>query len=178
MRITMLVGVLILVGCGSGLRTEQAVDAELKPYLETFIQVAKDHGRDTAGWEYLPMKFDGNLSDNKEGECVWFMGRHVNIDPTYFHGVSEAAREALIFHELGHCLLEQHEHRNEARNVQHEIENDPRHWSEGYQAGCSIMWKSVTSRREWEAFRSEYIEELFAGGGPCVIPDDWGKPKL
>jgi hypothetical protein len=31
--------------------------------------------------------------------------RSVEVDPSYWDGISEFQREALIFHELGHCVL-------------------------------------------------------------------------
>ena len=72
----------------------------------------------------------------------------VVISKTYFMEVEDAQREELMFHELGHCVL------------------DRGHTSTEYPDGCptSIMDPYMINEWCYDKWRSEYLEELFSGG--------------
>lgn len=58
---------------------------------------------------FVPIYFS-KLKGNHVGECRWFKGlklfRNIHLDEDYWEKSDEYEREALIFHELGHCVLD------------------------------------------------------------------------
>lgn len=86
-----------------------------------------------------------NLNDNIAGVCYsWNNGdKEILIDIEYWNSYDELQREILIFHELGHCIL----------NRKHKTDN-----YKGY--ALSIMNPYVIYRDNYELYRNEYIIEL------------------
>jgi hypothetical protein len=95
---------LYLTSCGSG----KVVDIKgFEVYVYSFIEDASDYGKDVP-LDDLIVEF-GNTRRHSElaiGTCT--RGNHtplVLIDEEYWTTASEQERYAIIYHELGHCLL-------------------------------------------------------------------------
>ncbi len=95
-----------LVSCGRGLKAPVADRGEFDTYFQRFEKYSTDFGRATAGDDTLTITFS-KLAEEEAGRCQWnfFSGRHVFIDPLAWKFMDDGTREALILHELGHCLL-------------------------------------------------------------------------
>lgn len=96
---------------------EYKVDSDLKPYLNKFLEEAKLKGK-TFDTTNLIMKF-GKATLETCGECMIANKgkgqRTIIIDTTErlcWKGSVSQNRESLVFHELGHCLLNR-SHRND-----------------------------------------------------------------
>ena len=87
----------------------EPIDAELLPYIESFIFEANERdfnlSIDSLGIE---VKFE-NISDpsvigrcqrNEDGE-----NESIAVDPIYWKLATELEKEYVMFHELGHCVL-------------------------------------------------------------------------
>lgn len=92
-------------------RNEYRVDTEFTPYLQRFLDSAKVHNRifdvQTNG---LIIEF-ADLKENTAGLTHYEDPIRVEIDETYWNDISKKAgaemmKENLIFHELGHGLLD------------------------------------------------------------------------
>jgi hypothetical protein len=109
------------------------------------------HGRNTYGDASMEIVF-GTLNPNVEiGVCEVGIGRKITIDPSSWATLQEYSRQNLIFHELGHCIL----------NLGH----DSTLMSNGIPN--SLMNPSLLPDGIFEFFRSHYMNQLF--GIPDVI---------
>lgn len=110
-RLGTLLGFLLqLVGCGE--HHEVVQDAELKPYLDRFVQSAQEIGGQdlSAQASELSLKLTplstGNKIESIQGQCVNTDGvMKVEINPDVWPNLNENDREKLLYHEFGHCLL-------------------------------------------------------------------------
>lgn len=84
------------------------VAASVEPYVRRFVDEAQKHGK-TVDATNLVVKFDTLLIGEVCGECRLAPGEPptVRLNPRGFCWATagEEAREGLVFHELGHCLL-------------------------------------------------------------------------
>jgi len=84
------------------------VDQRLWPHFEEFEQEASDRGYRL---DLNQLNLMGSLDDIEErgviGTCSYGFRnpRDVTIDFPYWQNVGHLAREELVFHELGHCIL-------------------------------------------------------------------------
>jgi len=103
-----LILVLLLAGCAKDLsdpRTIHGVDATFVPYVNSYLTEKEFYLH--RGLDYdIPIQF-GDLPDNQLGLCTkWTSGyRQIVIDAYYWKFQSEAQKESVIAHELGHCDL-------------------------------------------------------------------------
>ena len=101
--VTILVTVLFLTSCGikqADPRWIKGIDKEFVSYVSVFeAMYKKSIGDISIGFE--------KLESSTVGRCtIWSSGyRQIRIDPDYWHSASEEKRIGLIFHELGHCVL-------------------------------------------------------------------------
>lgn len=124
-------------------RTFSHVDAEFAPYVSDF----ESHYGNPID---IPMGFK-KLDRPTVGVCYrWSSGyREIAVDPDWWEKAEPASRQELLFHELGHCVL----------NRQHSREVDKN------KLPLSIMWPTVFSGYlldNYEINFDRYIEELFA----------------
>jgi hypothetical protein len=143
-------GVLLVASVGCGKAPKLEVEAEFVPFVEKFQAEAAANGRPLQITD-LVVKFGDMQSSSETGAC------EINGDETPTITVSQAAwnrrsdaeREELMFHELGHCALKR------------------QHNSQRMQDGrpASIMNPYALGRYTYEAHREEYIAELFSHGG-------------
>ncbi len=91
------------------------IDKDLEPFLKTFVDESKKRGIDVKP-ENLIMVF-GTTSKEICGQCEVLKSNGqrtitINNDAQCWKIAPNENREALVFHELGHCLLERN-HRDE-----------------------------------------------------------------
>lgn len=99
-----------LVGCGiesKNLMNITPTNSELKPYLDDFIAMAKINGYDTSRFNYIELGMTfGSLEGTTIGLCrTNYSQGQVTIDKDFWNNSFEVDKRALVFHELGHCLL-------------------------------------------------------------------------
>lgn len=120
MRYTMLALLPLLASCGAN---RAFVAPEFKEYVQRFekdYQLKVDH---------VPISF-GDITNSYMGMCyIWNDGRaEVHINKEHWDAIeTDAGREELIYHELGHCVF-LYEH-NEGRTLD----------KDGYLIETSIM---------------------------------------
>ena len=110
--------VVSIVACGDdgtleiGANGSYEVDPEFEPYVQEFIQEGAKRGHDIDFSESgLRIEFTDVGDNSFLGRC-WLGRHHVQIDKGFWFSFSERFRSFLLFHELGHCELDQG-HRNE-----------------------------------------------------------------
>ena len=153
-------------------KPQYLIDDELLPYLETFLSEAGNRGQEFKT-ENLIMEF-GTASEEVCGQCINPKNggqRKIIIirNSSCWLDAPSQDREALVFHELGHCLLERN-HRddtlpNGAVSSIMYSENDgpysPCIYDIGDDQSCNFTGR-----------RSYYIDELF---DPSTPVPDWGE---
>lgn len=139
------------------------IDPELQPYVDRFLAEASKRGIEIDLEESgLDMKFEIDISTpDYAGICRYRLGANeIGIDRERWDNSTETRKEWLIYHELGHCVL------------------DRRHRNDQFDNG---MWKSMMrgdplTAQElrtplcylWERDQY-YIDELF--DETTVVPD-------
>lgn len=85
------------------------------------------------------------------GQCYYGLRGHafINLDPDYWNKVSKVKKEILLFHEYGHCILLQVEHRN--GNIEFN----------GNRVPASIMNAYLLDETVYSTYHEYYIQELF-----------------
>ncbi len=153
MRITLTtIACLLIFGCtkDNNQVLEESVDQEFVVYFERFAEEAKfrDYIFD---WEKeLISARLISINDDAVGQCLTFNNgsNQINIDISYWNKSTDLEREFLVFHELGHCLLERS------------------HLDQRNQDGtCTSMMNSGESlcKKNYNLeTRKEYIDELFS----------------
>ena len=139
----------VLVGCGPT-NPMYFSDAEFLIYKIRFIEEASLRGIDI---EFdLPISFVDEFNkpyEHSTGIC-YYVSKHIKILKDTWEFLDENQRELLIFHELGHCLLNRIKHDNtlvddKMRSIMHHhvVDMDNGHYRNN---------------------RTELLDELFEGG--------------
>ncbi len=125
------------------------VDENLWKYFEAFELAAQERG---FSYDLIALQVEGNfldLGDNSiAGQCTYnsHAPELVTIDTDFWEWSDEWDREMVIFHELGHCVLNRDHNENHINGV------------------CtSIMRSGVSGCRDNynENTRVDYLDELF-----------------
>lgn len=130
------------------------VDSGLQPYLDKFKQDGAQYGFTFDYPRGLTMKFvpmseiaGGSSAGTTIGECSSGTDSVplVRIGQEFWTGADSFTREALVYHELGHCLL----YRGHDTNI--------------LPSGIpeSIMYPSILNSSVYSSNRAYYIRELF-----------------
>ena len=95
----------------------------------------------------LSIKY-GELEPGENGRCEWDIFGHKTIvlKEAYWQAIDENAREALLFHELGHCLFDR-THLNEQLH--------------GSAVPASLMHENTMRSAVYVDNRNRYLDELF-----------------
>lgn len=129
---------IFLTACGPGFRVAKHTAPEFVPYIALFTEY---YGVEVK----IPLYFN-KLEGVYVGVCrKWSDGyREIEIDPDAWDRFSENKRINLIFHELGHCVLNR-------KHVNIRLED-----------GCpaSFMDEYIISDQCLDKHMDEYIEEL------------------
>lgn len=155
---------LTLTGCGSGLSPAQRTPDDFRPYTEAFDAEAAARGLNLHATDTLSISFADLAYSEGVGEvgvCHYgidnpLVGRSIQIDINAWPTLSEGEKTTLIFHELGHCLL----------NRQHTSKLIPGTSDAGLvPIPASIMNPSIIPDDAFEANYPYYINELFGHPG-------------
>lgn len=107
--ILVFVSTFLVVGCG---RANQ--DPAFAPYIEQWKIDAAANGLTGMRPEILSINFEPNLIQNGiEGTCE---GSFIVIDNKIWNSFNETQRKLLIYHELGHCMLNK-DHSTNLRDI-------------------------------------------------------------
>ena len=143
---------IILVTLISGCSKEkiQVIPNEFQSYVDMFFAEGNQRGLNTNLDDVdLRIQF-GTLSGTTAGQCS-FQSNTVTIDQNKWNSMTEEKKVWLIFHELGHCILDR-QHKNERMengeciSIMKGIENN---------FDCSLNYYSS----KWWNY---YLDELFA----------------
>ncbi|MBK26732.1 MAG: hypothetical protein CME70_22215 [Halobacteriovorax sp.] len=98
----------------------------------------------------VPVNFGDTENPSFEGVCFSYPdGRtEVIIRESWWNSASQALRESLLFHELGHCVLGR-DHDNETVEVN------------GASRKSSMMNAVIVNSNQYSQFRAGYLTELF-----------------
>lgn len=133
---------LILPGCG------RYIDPKLQPYVDRFQQVARSQGKIVSTLN-VEVRF-GTTTASEQGECriVLFQTPTVIIsDLIPWDDFDDLAKELLMYHELGHCILfRQHTHEFRSDGTQDSIMN-----------GVVLVYPQA-----YKQFHNYYLLELFS----------------
>jgi hypothetical protein len=139
---------LLLVGCGEKGLYEPKMDQEIRPHFDEFLDVAKRNDKFVLPYnitfEYTSETIQGNKSI--VGLCINLLVDHlVLIKTQYWSKATQNKQRQLIFHELGHCMLNRH------------------HTTTYLEDGCpsSIMHAYVVSQPCVDKHADYYDQELF-----------------
>jgi hypothetical protein len=142
---------LLFIGCGPGLKNasvENRIDPALQPYYDRFVQAGMSEGVFTSGIP-ITIEFGGiseaDLASGVLANCT--MGQfHIRVDAKAWNSsnTTDIAKEYILFHELGHCIL----------NREHDTSHD--------RAGhiTSMMYPYIDIGM-YQIDKSYYIHELF-----------------
>jgi len=123
----------LLVACG------KATDNEFVPYLELFRKEATARGVSIGA--HVEIAFETTIYGGY-AQCLGGGLQRIVVSEYWWSLLSALEREALLFHELGHCAL--------ARE----------HVADGT---FSLMTRVAPGADKYGPRRSEYLDELFGG---------------
>lgn len=129
---------LTLAACG---QSREYIDPNFSKYVQKF---SSTYNVDVN----LDMRF-APQTDMVVGVCISYSNgdRKIEIDKEAWDAYDDESREMLIFHELGHCVLDR-PHREELI-------------TSGYrQIPASIMYPSMFSSQTYESYKEDYLYEL------------------
>lgn len=141
---------LVLSGCG----TRMTVDPSLRPTVNQFLQDSQAHGVYVDA-SHLRAYLDPGLVYAASGKletvglCDMASGV-VTISPDYWGIADQAQRENLVYHELGHCLL------NRLHTQALGDDGLP----------SSIMYPDLLDPTDYQTRRTALVDELFADRVP------------
>lgn len=131
-------------------RTISGINSEMLPYVQYFESLL---GR---GIGDIPIQFV-RLQGSAVGECVSWSSEYkeIRIDPDYWITLENSTRESLIFHELGHCVL----------NRDHDTEMMDYH---SLLVPDSYMYPYMFYSDDLSALHNHYLAELFSQSNTIV----------
>lgn len=135
--------------CNDAYVFEEDVEEEMIDYFKSFAVEGEERGR-VIDWDLE--RIATNLIDINEdavGRCLTYEdgSKVINIDRVFWNNSTDLEKEFLIYHELGHCLLERsHTNVKNQRGVCQSIMNSGENL-------CTINYNQNT--------RNRYLDELF-----------------
>lgn len=143
------------------------VDPELRPYVDQFLCAAEERGL-SPDLNALTMEFtDGYVTVDNQSFCgyAWNFGQEgppwIQIGRICWNEYTEEEREILVFHELGHALLQRFHHNQRLPS-----------------GSFASLMNSLHTVGVYDNFtlqkRSYYLDELFAG--EVTLPD-WARKR-
>ncbi len=111
------------ISCKKTVETEPllySVDKTLEPFIENFIKEAAERGLVIPKENLIAISTKVDLADKVCGLCTQTRGNtqkqrtvQINTNEKCWQDQPSQNREALVFHELGHCLLGRINHKND-----------------------------------------------------------------
>lgn len=116
-RILKLASLLILAACGPKHKGLVKIDPLAQPYVNAFLEAGKSQGKNIVISDLIVEFGDtGAISKRAIGLC-WTSPNttpRIMLDTTFFNAKNDDWRSSLIFHELGHCILNQDHRLNDS----------------------------------------------------------------
>lgn len=135
----------------------QVIDETFVPYIDRFFEEAQMRGLDLKKEDFsFSMQF-GSIA-HAAGVCR-YATNEMTINPNYWNDRNEIGKEYLVFHELGHCILDRR-HENVILN-----HGECKSIMKGTEDGRRCLRSFVS-----DIWRSYYVDELF---DPATLPPDW-----
>lgn len=153
----------LFYGCGSDLikkhlvkhkvgvsRQYSTTDPTFASYVTQFEQAFTGIHKSTMKISNIPINFGTPNEEEFEGVCHLYSNgdKEIIIRKDWWDRVSEEARQLMIFHELGHCVLDR-DHKNDKGYYQ------------GREINLSIMSAVLMPVFDYKSFKEEYYYELF-----------------
>lgn len=150
------------------------VPAEVEPYVQAFLSEARTRGKDIKITNLIVV-FAERDTTGLCGVCRQVVGdpvhqKRISIYRDCWTGATDQARETLVFHELGHCVLDRLSHKNN-RLPNGDFASLMNTSETGVYERCIYdLDGQATCDKRFK--RSYYIDELFDENTP--VPD-WAK---
>lgn len=164
----------LLTGCHSDPQPEPiqySVPTEVEPYIQSFRKEAKKRNSQVST-DNLIVTFGSAVSEDICGECLLDNGKTpritLNSDAFCWQQASQQARECLVFHELGHCLLKRAHKTDKYPNGAYVSLMNPN--DVAIYAAC--LYPIGGDECNKRPRRDYYIDELFDANTPTPV---WGK---
>lgn len=127
--------------------------AEFQPLLETISHEAQVRGNAIAGLSHLEVRFAATLPNNLGAQCErlpYPMKNVIHVQETLWREKDPSTHLSVLFHEIGHCLLNQ-SHRPETAIM-----------TDGSTQPKSLMNPVIVDGKIFDQFREAYLTEYFA----------------
>lgn len=149
-----LLGITIISGCARGHTDHVSLDPVASEYVDRFIYEASIRGVNIHITDLTVQISDLPPSMNGECQVSADNGHVVSLNRYRWFTASDQFKEELVFHELGHCVL----NRGHTSNI----------WSpnSNIQLFESLMYPFETEDLAiyYLEYRKHYVDELFKGG--------------
>lgn len=149
----------VISACG---KPEINVDPELSPYYNKFIQNGKNSGVDLSKRD-ITLRFVPTIKDEQQNGVIlgvcYFEDNDVEINRESWDSLSIEKREALVAHELGHCILDR----------DHEDSTDQLTGKK-----LSLMNAYLISTTDFTTKYDYYMRELFSPKDKTLLASLWG----
>jgi hypothetical protein len=128
----LLLTLIALSGCG---KSPNQIDPTFQPLYDQFVSDAKSNGVDVSGPQGIVIQFttleQANPLGETIGECsdMGYGNDIVSIDYNFWAGASPSTQQILLYHELGHCLLDEHHNPDPTSIMNALINNTMTYWS-------------------------------------------------
>ncbi len=136
---------ILLSGCADNRKHILEIEPQYKKYVTLFEDESRNFGNPIK-INHLIIKTVSKLDDYVLANCVqlYALPPTINISLQYWRYLSETEREMLLFHEMGHCILDRRHNDN--------IENG---------VYKSLMATYIFGPDVYLLYRSQYLSELF-----------------
>ena len=150
---------LLLTGCNAAPTFDPRDITGVNPVFTTYVADFEALYHGSIG--DVPIQFGTTTGTDVIGDCmIWNVSgvkyREIKISEAYWNAISNSSREALLFHELGHCVL----NRDHVTTTM---------WYNGGIVPTSFMYPYTFFNDGLLALKTQYDQELF---------DLAGKPML
>jgi hypothetical protein len=126
--------IILLTGCGTyTVNEDQKQQTEAYLIEQQFKLDGIKHGRPDIHSRFIEIEFVSSFTNKPGvvGRCSYMGERKVSILRSYWLKLTQEMRRLLIYHELGHCLLDKYKHSIDNRDIMYEsiIRYEPKDWS-------------------------------------------------
>lgn len=140
-------------------RQHNSTDPIFKSYVKTFEKEAqRELEKPNFKVGDVPINFGDTENPDFVGVCFTYSNgqREVIVRETWWERSDELARQALIFHELGHCRLDRG-HEDETTTI------------EGREVRLSLMHSRMVYLNDYQQYKDEYHQELYTQRSERVL---------
>lgn len=153
-----------IVGCGQGIQQGpfqgKGWPAEVDGYVRSFVTLGDQHGNPPTpqSIQALTVEFldEAHMPTSDDGRIIGYcqglqngLENHVSLDQEWWAESDDFQRQALVFHELGHCLMLM-VHRGK--------------WIPAENRPSSLMYPFIVASQAYQDHYDDYNAELFVGG--------------